>query len=78
MPLNSLHPRSNIKVSYWVLDKAKEIKQCVGILCDDFEDQFIALLAAIEAGQILSGSPSEINSAKKTTGELTTGQLVTQ
>lgn len=46
MPLNSLHPRSNIQVRDWVLDKAKEIQHCVGTLYNCFKDQFIALIAA--------------------------------
>lgn len=46
--LNSLHPSSKLRVSDWVLDKAREIQHYVGILCDGFEDQFIALLATVE------------------------------
>lgn len=51
-PLFSLHTSKNssIQISYWVLHKAKEVQHCMGILCDGFEDQVIALLAAIKAG----------------------------
>lgn len=41
----------NHKSSYWVLRKVDEIKDCVGISCDGFEELFSALLIAIEAGQ---------------------------
>ncbi|KAG6657749.1 hypothetical protein CIPAW_04G112700 [Carya illinoinensis] len=64
-PLISQLQSSNSQVSNWVLDKAKEIQHGVVILCNGFEDQSIALLAALEAGQTHSSSPGEINSAKK-------------
>ena len=53
--LISLPPISNIadSSSNWVLDKVNEIQQCVQITCEGFEDQFIALLTAIEAGHVL-------------------------
>lgn len=36
--------------SDWVLDKVKEIQHSVGLSCECFKDQFIALLTAIEDG----------------------------
>lgn len=57
-PLFSLHPSNCLDV--WVLHKAKEIQQCVGIVCDGFENQFIVLLEAIEAGKKHSASPGEL------------------
>lgn len=45
-PLNSFH----LKVSDWVIRKAIEINYCVGMTCEGFEDEFLALLTAIEAG----------------------------
>ncbi|KAG6703730.1 hypothetical protein I3842_07G100400 [Carya illinoinensis] len=35
----------------WVLRKVKEIRNCVGISCDGFEEQFRALRIAIKVGQ---------------------------
>lgn len=40
IPLNSFHPI----VSDWVIQKALEIKHCIGVTCDGFEDEFMALL----------------------------------
>lgn len=42
-----MHDQSN--VSSWVLLKDKEIQQFVGMGCERFEDQFLALLTAIES-----------------------------
>lgn len=50
-PLNSLYPLNDqMQASNWVLLKAKEIQLCVGLPCIGYEDQFMALLASIEAG----------------------------
>lgn len=40
IPLNSFHPI----VSDWVIQKALEIKHCIRVTCDGFEDEFMALL----------------------------------
>lgn len=52
-PLFSIHPNCDYtsQASNWVICKAKEMQNCMGIKCDGYEYQFIALLAAIEAGQ---------------------------
>lgn len=46
----------------------EEIQHCVGIIIDGFEDQFVALLIGIEAGQM--NSKDEFSSAKKRAREL--------
>lgn len=52
-PLCSIHPgiEWNNTSFDWVLRKVEEIKDCTGISCGGFEQQFQALLIAIEAGQ---------------------------
>lgn len=47
-PLNCQFPGQS---SDWVLHKAKEIQQLVGLNCDGFEEQFLPLLTAIEVAQ---------------------------
>jgi hypothetical protein len=37
--------------SDWVLQCAKEIRCVVGVSCEGFEEQFMAILTAIEAGR---------------------------
>lgn len=71
-PLVSLHPfkNNNSQASNWVLNMAKEMQFSMGILCDGFEDQLIALFAAIEAGKNSLGSPREFTSVKKQAREL--------
>lgn len=49
MPLNSL-PLCRPNAFNWVLHKVKEIWHCVGIESVGFEEQFMALLTAIEVG----------------------------
>jgi len=51
--------------SDWMMRKVDEIKDCVGISCVGFEEQFRALLIAIEVGQ-----PSLARSALKKEREL--------
>lgn len=58
---NCFHP----SVSDWVVQKAMEIKHCVGITCMNFEDEFMALLTTIKAGNAQSKSNPSHNSAKK-------------
>lgn len=55
VPLVSLTPINNISnsSSYWVLHKVNKIKQCVGISCGIFDNQFTTLLTIIEAGHSL-------------------------
>lgn len=36
----------------WVMNKVQEIQRCVGIECEGFEGKFMALLTAIEVGNI--------------------------
>lgn len=55
----------NLSASNWVLRKVEELKDCVGITCEGNEDQFRALLIAIEAGQ-----PSLAKSAVRKEREL--------
>lgn len=64
IPLFSLHPSKNSCIQ--ALDSARKKRfKIVGILCDGFEDQFIALLAAIEVGKSHLASPGELISMKK-------------
>lgn len=49
IPLNCRLP-SQSGVSNWVLHKVKEIQYCVGMECEGFEEQFMALLTTIEVG----------------------------
>ncbi|KAF5480112.1 hypothetical protein F2P56_000881 [Juglans regia] len=42
--------------SEWVLKKVEELQSCMGILCVGYEEQFKALIIAIEAGQHGAGS----------------------
>lgn len=65
-PFNSFHPR----VSDWVIQKALQIKHCIGITCESFVDELLALLTAIEAGYAQSKANSSRNMAKKSDGEL--------
>lgn len=55
-PLNSFHPR----VSDWIIKKAIEIKHYVGITYEGFEEEFLVLLIAIEAGSVQSSNPQRI------------------
>lgn len=41
----------NTSASDWVMRKVEELKECVNIYCGGYEEQFKALLIAIEAGQ---------------------------
>ncbi|KAF5469324.1 hypothetical protein F2P56_013408 [Juglans regia] len=47
IPLNYCFPN---QASDWVLHKVKEIQHFVGISCEGYEEQFIALLTAMEVG----------------------------
>lgn len=50
-PLRTLLPQSPTRIaSDWVLKKVEELQACVGLSCDGFEEQYKALLVAIEAG----------------------------
>lgn len=49
VPLICLLP-GQYSVSNWVLHKVKEIQHCVGLECEGFEEQFMALLTDIEDG----------------------------
>lgn len=53
IPLNFLLPRQPI-ASDQVFDKVKKIQHAMGLCCEQFEDQFIALLIAIKAGHTQS------------------------
>lgn len=46
------------------------MQMCMGIRCDGFEEQFIALLAAIEVGQHQANSSLGDTTAKKRAREL--------
>lgn len=37
-------------ISNWVFHMVKDIQKCVGMECEGFEEQFMALLTTIEAG----------------------------
>ncbi|KAG6652954.1 hypothetical protein CIPAW_05G041700 [Carya illinoinensis] len=67
VPLSSFNPELEwpCNSSDWVLRKVEEIRDCVGISCEGFEEQFRALLIAIEAGQ-----PALAKSAAKKEREL--------
>lgn len=47
-----------------------EIKHCVGITCKGFEEKFMALLIAIEAGYVHFNSHSSLNFGSKREREL--------
>lgn len=66
IPLNSFHPN----VLDWVIQKAMEIKHCIGITCEGFATEFMVLLTAIEAGIAQSKSKLSLNLVKKWEREL--------
>lgn len=62
--LNLMYPlNAQMQAQDWVLFKAKEIQLCVGLPYIGFEDQLLALFAAIESEH--SNSVMECHSAKK-------------
>lgn len=61
IPSNSFHP----SVSDWVIHNAMEIKHCVEITCEGFEDEFMTLLTTIEVGYAQSKYDPSFNLAKK-------------
>lgn len=54
VPLHSLPPNADLdlKFSSWFIKKVKEIEECVGNSCEGFEEQFQALLIAIESNRL--------------------------
>lgn len=44
--------------SYWVLQRPKEIHRVIGILCERYEEQLMAILIAIEESRSQKGSTS--------------------
>ncbi len=38
------------KSSAWVLQKVREIRHCVGVSCEGFEEEYMASLTAVESG----------------------------
>lgn len=66
--MNSLSPLKEKLAFDWVFLKAKEIQLCVRLPCIGYEDQSLALLAAIEAGQ--SNSTMKSHPTKKKEREL--------
>lgn len=63
------------RASKWVLNKAREVQWCIGLSCEGFEDQFIALLTAIEIGQPPSCSVPECTLAKGREAAYLVGKL---
>lgn len=52
MPLRMLPPQiASKEILDWVLKKVEEIQVCMGLSCEGYEEQFKALLEAIEAGR---------------------------
>ncbi|KAG6711271.1 hypothetical protein I3842_05G044200 [Carya illinoinensis] len=49
IPLNCLFPDQS-NASDWVFNTVKDIQEIVGLKCEGYEEQFMALLTAIEAG----------------------------
>lgn len=49
LPLNFMF-HGLLEVSDWVIDTVKAIKKFVGLECEGYEEHFMALLTAIEAG----------------------------
>jgi predicted nucleic acid-binding Zn finger protein len=56
--------------SNWVLLGVKDIQHVVGLCCEGFEGQFMALLIAIEASQNQKGWNSNSKSAVRSIREL--------
>ncbi|XP_040996360.1 uncharacterized protein LOC121242550 [Juglans microcarpa x Juglans regia] len=50
-PLQMLPPHIAPQALDWVLKKVEELCGWVGLSCDDYKDQFMALLVAMEAGR---------------------------
>ncbi|KAG7943367.1 hypothetical protein I3843_15G034500 [Carya illinoinensis] len=49
VPLNCLNPEQP-RISDWVFNTVKDIQHLVGLRCEGYEEQFMALLTAIETG----------------------------
>lgn len=60
-PLNSFHPR----MLDWVIQKALEIKHYAGVTWEGFEDEFLVLLTAVEAGSAQLKADPSLNLVKK-------------
>jgi len=56
--------------SNWVLQRAKEIHHVLGISCEGYEEQFMAILTAIEASRSQKGSTSNSKLLDRGTREL--------
>lgn len=60
---------SGSSASSWVLQKVEDVYHCVGLSCDGFEGDLIALLTAIEAshnrGEWVSNSKSAIRGKRE-------------
>lgn len=73
--LNSCPPleyekSTRINSSNWVLEKVKEIRHLVGISCEGFEGEFMALFTAIEAGHYKNETTSSSKMRNRKSREL--------
>ncbi|XP_040988756.1 uncharacterized protein LOC121236396 [Juglans microcarpa x Juglans regia] len=64
-PLQTLPPQIAPRASDWVLKKVGELQGWVGLTCDRYEERFMALLIAMEAGR-----PTAMKSAVRKEREL--------